>query len=55
MGSLWSKTVAEKYLKFMITNPDDWVVIGYPPIMPHIPLEDAELDALVKYIKTLEG
>jgi heme/copper-type cytochrome/quinol oxidase subunit 1 len=25
MGSLWSKTVDEKYLKFMITNPDVWV------------------------------
>jgi hypothetical protein len=54
MGNLWSKTVDERYLKFMITNPDVWVVEGYPPIMPQIPLTDAEFDALVKYIKSLE-
>jgi cytochrome c oxidase subunit 2 len=55
MGSLRSKTVDDKYLKFMITDLEVWVVKGYPPIMPHIPLTNAELDALVKYVKSLEG
>jgi hypothetical protein len=49
------KTVDEKYLKFMITNPDVWVVKDVPPIIPHVPLTGAELDVLVKYIKSLEG
>jgi|WetSurMetagenome_2_1015567.scaffolds.fasta_scaffold811406_1 hypothetical protein len=48
MGSLWSKTVDEKYPKCRITDFDVGVVKGYPPTMPHIPLTDVELDALVK-------
>jgi hypothetical protein len=40
MRSLWSKTVDEKHLKFLITNPDVWVVKGYPPIMPKMSLTE---------------
>ena len=48
MGSLWSKTVDEEHLKFMITNPDTWVVKGYPPIMPTMSL--AEKKELACYV-----
>ena len=48
MGSLWSKTVDEEHLKFMITNPDAWVVKGYPPIMPTMSL--AEKKELACYV-----
>ena len=48
------KTVDEKYLKFMITNPDVWVVKGYKPVMPKTPLTDEEVDAMIAYIKTLK-
>jgi hypothetical protein len=40
MRSLWLKTVDEKHLKFLITNPDVWVVKGYPPIMPKMSLTE---------------
>jgi hypothetical protein len=40
MRSLWSKTVDEKHLKFLITNPDVWVVKGYPCPLPISLAED---------------
>ncbi|MDA8156982.1 MAG: cytochrome c [Actinomycetota bacterium] len=48
------KTVDDKYLEFMITHPDIWVVHGYQPIMPAIPLTDKEVDDIIAYIKTLK-
>jgi hypothetical protein len=45
----------EKYLKFMITNPDVWVVKCYPPFMPKISLTEKEVDGIIAYIKTLKG
>ncbi|MDA8085075.1 MAG: cytochrome c oxidase subunit II [Nitrospiraceae bacterium] len=47
-------TVDEAYLKFMITNPDVWVVKGFPPIMPKIPLTEEETGEIIQYIKTLK-
>jgi cytochrome c oxidase subunit 2 len=55
MGSLWSKTVDEKYLKFIMTNHDVWVVKGYPPIMPKMSLTEKEVDGIIAYIKTLKS
>ena len=48
------KTVDEKYLKFMITTPDVWVVKGYQPIMPKTALTGKEADEIIAYIKTLK-
>ncbi len=55
MGSLLSKTVDKKHLKFMITNPDVWVVKGYVPIMPKMSLTEKEVDGIIAYIKPLKG
>ncbi|MDA8173148.1 MAG: cytochrome c [Nitrospiraceae bacterium] len=48
------KTVDEKYLRFMITSPDVWVVKGYKPIMPKTPLTKKEVSDIIAYIKTLK-
>ncbi|MDA8162026.1 MAG: cytochrome b N-terminal domain-containing protein [Desulfobacteraceae bacterium] len=48
------KTVDENYLKFMITNPDVWIVKGYQPIMPKISLSPGQVDKIIAYIKTLK-
>ena len=48
------KTVNEKYLKFMITNPGVWVVKGYQADMPKIRLTDEQVDDIIAYIKTLK-
>jgi mono/diheme cytochrome c family protein len=48
------KTVDEEYLKFMITDPDVWVVKGYQPIMPKTALTEKEVDGIIAYIKTLK-
>ncbi len=47
-------TVDQKYLKFMITNPDVWVVKRYQPIMPKTVLTEKEVDGITAYIKTLK-
>lgn len=44
--------VDEVYLKEFIRNPQARVVKGFAPIMPTIDVSDAELDALVAYIKS---
>ena len=47
-------TVDEKYLEFMITTPGVWVVKGFPPIMPKIPLTKEQTEEIIEYIKTLK-
>lgn len=47
--------VDEAYLQAFIREPSARGVKGYPPIMPKIPLSDAELAALVAYIQSLNG
>ena len=47
--------VDEAYIRNYILNPNVDVVKGYPPIMPHVAMTDAELDAIVKYLETLKG
>jgi ubiquinol-cytochrome c reductase cytochrome b subunit len=48
------KTVDEEYLKFMITDPDVWVVKGYQPIMPKTALTEKEVEGIIAYIKALQ-
>lgn len=45
--------VDEDYLRSFIRNPQARVVKGYAPIMPKIEMSDAELAALVAYIRSL--
>jgi len=47
--------VDEAYLKAFIRNPTSRIVKGYAPIMPQIDLSDAELAALIAYIKSNAG
>lgn len=44
--------VDEAYLKDFIRNPQARVVKGFAPMMPKIEMSDAELEALVAYIKS---
>ena len=48
------KTVDGKYLRFMVTNPDVWVVKGYQPVMPKTPLTKKEVSEIIAYIKALK-
>jgi cytochrome c oxidase subunit 2 len=49
------KVVAnEAFIRSYIENPDVVHIEGYPPIMPKISLTNAELVALVDYIKSLK-
>jgi cytochrome c oxidase subunit II len=45
----------ENYLRDSILNPAAQIVEGYPPVMPSYKgqLRDAEIDALIAYMKTL--
>jgi cytochrome c oxidase subunit 2 len=43
--------VDEAYLRSFIRNPTSRDVKGFPNVMPPLPLSDAEIDALVDYIK----
>jgi cytochrome c oxidase subunit 2 len=43
----------EEHLAEEIRQPNKHVVKGFPPVMPEVPLTDAEVNALVEYIKTL--
>jgi cytochrome c oxidase subunit 2 len=45
--------VDEAYLRDFIIDPKARAVKGYPDVMPATPMTDAELDAVVAYIKTL--
>lgn len=43
--------VDEAFLRGFIRDPTSRDIKGYPQVMPQIPLSDAEVDALVDYIK----
>ncbi|MBA5638789.1 cytochrome c oxidase subunit II [Duganella sp. LX20W] len=47
--------VDEAYLKQSITDPKARVVRGFAPVMPQQQFSDADLDALLAYIKSLGG
>jgi cytochrome c oxidase subunit 2 len=48
-------TADENYIRESILHPEAKVVAGYQPIMPTYQtlLKDAEVDALVAYVKSL--
>ncbi|GGB82176.1 cytochrome c oxidase subunit II [Pseudoduganella buxea] len=46
-------TVDDAYLRESITRPNAKIVKGYPPVMPPGQVSEAELAALVDYIKSL--
>jgi cytochrome c oxidase subunit II len=54
-GAERTLVVDEAYIRNYILNPNVDVVKGYPPIMPHIAMTDAEMDAIVKFLETLKG
>ena len=43
----------EAHIAEEIRQPNKHVVKGFPPVMPEVPFTDAEINALVEYIKTL--
>ncbi len=43
----------EAHIAEEIRQPNKHVVKGFPPVMPEVPLTDAEVNELVEYIKTL--
>jgi cytochrome c oxidase subunit 2 len=54
-GKEQTVVVDRAFVRNYIVNPNVEMVKGYRPIMPHIPMTDAELDAIVKYLETLKG
>jgi cytochrome c oxidase subunit 2 len=48
-----SITVDEAFIEQQIRTPNTKVLKGFQPIMPPVPMTDAELRALVEYVKTL--
>jgi cytochrome c oxidase subunit 2 len=54
-GKEQTVVVDEAFARNFILHPNMVVVKGYLPIMPEVPLTEAELDALVKYLETLKG
>ncbi|HSL57690.1 MAG TPA: c-type cytochrome [Acidimicrobiales bacterium] len=47
--------VDEDYLRRSITEPGVEVAAGWDPIMPMIPVSDAELDAITAYLRDVSG
>ncbi|HMK59758.1 MAG TPA: cytochrome c oxidase subunit II [Dissulfurispiraceae bacterium] len=47
-------TVDEEFIGNYIKHPNVDIIKGYPPIMPTITFEEAEIKALVEYIKTVK-
>lgn len=45
--------VDETFIEEQIRFPNKRPIKGFPPIMPALPLTDAEVEALVAYVKTL--
>lgn len=46
--------VDEAYIKESITNPQAKIVKGYQPLMPVVPVTDAEIADIITYLKTLK-
>jgi cytochrome c oxidase subunit 2 len=45
--------VDEEFIRLQLRTPNTKVIKGFQPVMPALPLTDAELQALVEYVKTL--
>jgi cytochrome c oxidase subunit 2 len=52
-----SVSVDEDYIRTSILQPSAQVVSGYEPVMPSFQgrLSDREIDAIIAYLKTLQG
>ncbi len=46
-------TADRAYLERAITDPSSELVEGFKPIMPKVPLDDAQLDQVIAYIEAL--
>jgi cytochrome c oxidase subunit 2 len=46
-------TVDEAFIEEQIRKPNTRPIKGFPPIMPQLPLSEAEVKALLEYVKTL--
>src|SRR5207249_4306803 len=46
-------TVDETFIEHQIRTPNTKMIKGFQPVMPQLPLTDAEVQALVGYVKTL--
>jgi cytochrome c oxidase subunit 2 len=46
-------TIDQAFIEQQIRTPNTRPIKGFPPIMPPLPLTDAEVQALVEYVKTL--
>ncbi|MCB1309201.1 MAG: hypothetical protein KDK30_13505, partial [Leptospiraceae bacterium] len=44
----------ENYIRQSILDPTSQVVAGFPPAMPVQDLDDAQIQSVIMYIKTLE-
>jgi cytochrome c oxidase subunit 2 len=65
LGGIWGEerefvdgstgVVDDAYLRRSIREPEAQVVLGFQPIMPTLPLTDAELDDVVAYIRNVAG
>jgi cytochrome c oxidase subunit 2 len=42
------------FLREMIANPNSKPIEGFSPVMPKLPVTDAEMDQLIEFIKTLK-
>jgi cytochrome c oxidase subunit II len=45
--------VDEVFIEHQIRTPNTKMIKGFQPVMPQLPLTDAEVQALVEYVKTL--
>ena len=52
-GSTVPGLSADEYIRQSIKEPTSYVVDGFGPIMPGLPVSDAEIDGLIAYLKTL--
>jgi len=48
-----SLVVDEVFIRQQLRTPNATLIKGFQPVMPALPLTDAELEALVEYVKTL--
>lgn len=46
-------TIDEAFIEEQIRTPNTRPIKGFPPIMPQLPLSEAEVETLVEYVKTL--
>jgi len=48
-------TVDDAFVRTFVLNPTAKVPVGYPPVMPVMPLKPAQIDLIVAYMKTISS